>query len=173
MKTILTFILLFAIALPCLGLTQQDLDQIERLMDKKLDPIVKEINEIKIDIAEIKGKMATKDDIIDLRKDFTEQMNALRQEIYAKIDDTNANIDSTSERVNARIDSLYIALIAVGTAIIIIAILASIFVGPIFNQWLKKREERKSAIVKIREIALELAKDKPEWAEAYKNIGLL
>ena len=166
MKTILTFILLFAIALPCSGLTQQDLEQIERLIDKKLEPI-------KIDIANIKGKMATKDDIIDLRKDFTEQMNALRQEIYAKIDDTNANIDSTSERVNARIDSLYIALIAVGTAIIIIAILASIFVGPIFNQWLKKREERKSAIVKIREIALELAKDKPEWAEAYKNIGLL
>ena len=172
MKTILTFILLFAIALPCSGLTQQDLDQIERLMDKKLDPIVKEINEIKIDIAEIKGKMATKDDIIDLRKDFTEQMNAFRQEIYAKIDNTNAKIDSTSGRTNTRIDSLYNASIAVWTAIFI-AIIAAIFVGPIFNQWLKKREERKKAIVKMRETALELVKDKPEWAEAYKNIGLL
>ena len=50
MKTTLTFILLFAIALPCSGLTQQDLEQIERLMDKKLEPIVKEMNEIKIDI---------------------------------------------------------------------------------------------------------------------------
>jgi len=166
MKTILTFILLFAIALPCSGLTQQDLEQIERLIDKKLEPI-------KIDIANIKGKMATKDDIIAVRKDFTEEMNAFRREIYAKIDDIDTKIDSTSERTNTRIDSLYIALIAVGTTIIIVAILASIFVGPIFNKWLERREERKSAIVKIREIALELVKDKPEWAEAYKNIGLL
>ena len=155
MKTILTFILLFAIALPCSGLTQQDLEQIERLMDKKLEPI-------KIDIANIKGKMATKDDITEVRKDFTEEMNAFQRKMSAKVDS-----------INARIDSLYIALIAVGTAIIIIAILASIFVGPIFNQWLERREERKNAIVKMRETALELAKDKPEWAEAYKNIGLM
>ena len=165
MKTILTFILLFAIALPCSGLTQQDLEQIEHLMDKKLEPI-------KIDIANIKGKMATKDDIIALRKDFTEEMNAFRREIYAKIDDTNAKIDSTSERTNARIDSLYNASIAVWTAIFI-AIIAAIFGSPIFNRWLERREERKDTIVKMREAALELAKDKPEWAEAYKNIGLL
>jgi flagellar biosynthesis/type III secretory pathway M-ring protein FliF/YscJ len=158
MKTILTFILLFAIALPCSGLTQQDLEQIERLMDKKLEPI-------KIDIAEIKGKMATKDDIIAVRKDFTEEMNAFRQEIYAKIDSTNAS-------TNARIDSLYNASIAVWTAIFI-AIIAAIFGSPIFNRLLEKREERKNAIIKMREAALKLAKDKPEWAEAYKNIGLL
>ena len=155
MKTILTFILLFAIALPCSGLTQQDLEQIERLIDKKLEPI-------KIDIANIKGKMATKDDIIEVRTDFTEEINAFQRNMSAKVDS-----------INARIDSLYIALIAVGTAIIIVAILASIFVGPIFNKWLERREERKSAIVKMREIAFELIKDKPEWAEAYKNIGLL
>ncbi|HIE26630.1 TPA: hypothetical protein EYP66_05025 [Candidatus Poribacteria bacterium] len=154
MKTILNFILLFAIVLPCSGLTQQDLDQIERLMDKKLEPI-------KIDIAYIKGKMATKDDIIEVRKDFTEEMNAFRQEIYAKIDSTNT-----------RIDSLYNASIAVWTAIFI-AIIAAIFGGPIFSRWLEKREERKNAVVKMREMALELVKDKPEWAEAYKNIGLL
>jgi len=165
MKTILTFILLFAIALPCSGLTQQDLDQIERLMDKKLEPI-------KIDIANIKGKMATKDDIIAVRKDFTEQMNAFRQEIYAKIDNLDAKIDSTSERTNTRIDSLYNASIAVWTAIFI-AIIAAIFGSPIFSRWLERREERKDAIVKMREIAFELVKDKPEWAEAYKNIGLL
>jgi len=165
MKTILTFILLFAIALPCSGLTQQDLEQIEHLMDKKLEPI-------KIDIANIKGKMATKDDIIALRKDFTEEMNAFRREIYAKIDGTNAKIDSTSERTNTRIDSLYNASIAVWTAIFI-AIIAAIFGSPIFSRWLERREERKGAIVKMREIALELVKDKPEWAEAYKNIGLL
>lgn len=154
MKTILIFILLLAIALPCSGLTQQDLEQIGWVIDKKLEPI-------KIDIAEIKGKMATKDDIIAVRKDFTEEMNAFRREIYAKIDDTNA-----------RIDSLYNASIAVWTAIFI-AIVASIFGSPIFSRWLEKREERKNAIVKMREIALELAKDKPEWAEAYKNIGLM
>jgi len=164
--------LLFAIALPCSGLTQQDLEQIEHLMDKKLEPI-------KIDIANIKGKIATKDDIIAVRKDFTEQMNAFRQEIYAKIDNmdakidsTNAKIDSTSERTNTRIDSLYNASIAVWTAIFI-AIIAAIFGSPIFSRWLERREERKDAIVKMREIAFELVKDKPEWAEAYKNIGLL
>jgi len=63
--------------------------------------------------------------------------------------------------------------IAVETAIIVVAILASIFVGPIFSRWLKRREERKNAIVKMRETALELVKGKPEWAEAFKNIGLL
>ncbi|MFQ6041265.1 MAG: hypothetical protein ACE5PV_10455 [Candidatus Poribacteria bacterium] len=146
MKTILISILLFAIALPCSGFTQQDLAQIERLMDKKLEPIVKEINEIKIDIANIKGKMATKDDIIAVRKDFTEQMNAFRQEIYAKIDDINAKIDGTNTKIdntNARIDSLYIASIAVWASIFV-AILAAIFGGPIFNRWLERREERDS-----------------------------
>ena len=145
-------------------------------MDKKLEPI-------KIDIAEIKGKMATKDDIIAVRKDFTEEINAFRREIYAKLDDinsridakidsTNARIDAKADSTNARIDSLYNASIAVWTAIFI-AIIAAIFGGPIFNRWLERREERKNVIVKMREIALELAKDKPEWAEAYKNIGLL
>ena len=165
MKTILNFILLFAIVLPCSGLTQQDLDQIERLMDKKLEPI-------KIDIAYIKGKMATKDDIIEVRKDFTEEMNAFRQEIYAKIDSTNARTNAKIDSTNTRIDSLYNASIAVWTAIFI-AIIAAIFGGPIFSRWLEKREERKNAVVKMREMALELVKDKPEWAEAYKNIGLL
>ena len=84
MKTILTSILLFAIALPCSGLTQQDLDQIERLMDKKLEPIVKEINtikneinDIKIDIANIKGKMATKDDIISINQKLSDKIDTL------------------------------------------------------------------------------------------------
>ncbi len=154
MKTTLTFILLFAIALPCSGLTQQDLEQIDRLMDKKLEPI-------KIDIAYIKGKMATKDDIIEVRKDFTAEMNAFRGEISAKVDNTNE-----------RIDSLYEASIVVWAAIIV-AILAAIFGGPIFSRWLERREERKDAVVKMRETALELAKEKPEWAEAFKNIGLL
>ena len=117
MKTTLTFILLFAIVLPCSGLTQQDLEQIGWLIDKKLEPI-------EIDIAEIKGKMATKDDIIAVRKDFTEEMNAFNREIYAKIDDTNA-----------RIDSLYNASIAVWTAIFI-AIVAAIFGSPIFSRFL-------------------------------------
>lgn len=175
MKTILTLILLCVIALPCSGFTPEELEQIGRLIDKKLEPIKKDITEIKIDIAEIKGKMATKDDIIEVRKDFAKQMNDFRKEIQAEIRNTNERIDRTNAKIdstNERIDHLYDTSIVVWGAIIV-AIFTAIFGGPIFNRWLERREKRKDAIATMRETALELAKNKPEWAEAYKNIGLL
>jgi outer membrane murein-binding lipoprotein Lpp len=62
MKTVLVVTLFLIIALPSFAeLTQQDLDKISVLIGRKLEPIKQEITAIKLDIAEMKSKMVTKD----------------------------------------------------------------------------------------------------------------
>ena len=121
--------LFFAIALPSFAeLTQQDLDKISVLIDRKLEPIKKEITAIKLDIAEMKGKMATKDDIITLQRELTKKTDEMR-----------------NARVNSRIDSMYYQMWAIWT-VIFVTILAAIFGGPIFAEWWRKKQERKDEI---------------------------
>jgi len=109
--------LFFAIALPSFAeLTQQDLDKISVLIDRKLEPI-------KLDIAEMKGKMATKDDIITLQRELTKKTDEMR-----------------NARVNSRIDSMYYRMWAIWT-VIFVTILAAIFGGPIFAEWWREKQE--------------------------------
>ena len=116
--------LFFAIALPSFAeLTQQDLDKISVLIDRKLEPIKKEITAIKLDIAEMKGKMATKDDIITLQRELTKKTDEMR-----------------NARVNSRIDSMYYRMWAIWT-VIFVTILAAIFGGPIFAEWWREKQE--------------------------------
>jgi len=116
--------LFFAIALPSFAeLTQQDLDKISVLIDRKLEPIKKEITAIKLDIAEMKGKMATKDDIITLQRELTKKTDEMR-----------------NARVNSRIDSMYYQMWAIWT-VIFVTILAAIFGGPIFAEWWREKQE--------------------------------
>ncbi|MFQ6041266.1 MAG: hypothetical protein ACE5PV_10460 [Candidatus Poribacteria bacterium] len=128
MKTILISILLFAIALPCSGFTQQDLAQIERLMDKKLEPIVKEINEIKIDIANIKGKMATKDDIIAINQNLSDRTDSLKSDII-----------TINQNLSDKIDTLYGIIIAAFVTLIVV-----IAVPQILIVYRERRESRLS-----------------------------
>lgn len=169
MRAALIIALLFAIALPCFAeLTQQDLDRIGNLIDRKLEPV-------KLDMAEMKGKMAamaTKDDILAVWKDMTGKFDALRQETGDKI------------------DTLYSVTIGLLSAIIV-AIL-SVILLPVIQRWLERRKqtsdkerfqkietelETLKAIMeteeKRRETARRIAEEKPEFAEAYKAVGLL
>lgn len=167
MRAALIIALLFAIALPCFAeLTQQDLDRIGNLIDRKLEPV-------KLDMAEMKGKMAamaTKDDILAVWKDMTGKFDALRQETGDKI------------------DTLYSVTIGLLSAIIV-AILSVIL---LYSKMLERRKqtsdkerfqkietelETLKAIMeteeKRRETARRIAEEKPEFAEAYKAVGLL
>ena len=156
MKTALAVALLFAIALPSFAeLTQQDLDKISVLIDRKLEPIKQEITAIKLDIAEMKGKMATKDDIITLQRELTKKTDEMR-----------------NARVNSRIDSMYYQMWAIWT-VIFVTILAAIFGGPIFAEWWRKKQERKDEINKMKEKAREIIKEHPELAEVLRTIGLI
>ena len=121
MKTALAVALLFVIALPSFAeLTRQDVEQIIR---SELEPIKKEITAIKLDIAEMKGKMATKDDIITLQRELTKKTDEMR-----------------NARVNSRIDSMYYRMWAIWT-VIFVTILAAIFGGPIFAEWWREKQE--------------------------------
>ena len=169
MKIALAVALLMATVLPSFAeLTQQDLDKISVLIDRKLEPIKKEITAIKLDIAEMRGeikavraemktlesKMATKDDIITLQRELTK-----------KIEESNA-------RVNSRIDSMYYQMWAIWT-VIFVTILAAIFGGPIFAEWWRKKQERKDEINKMKEKAREIIKEHPEFTEVLRTIGLI
>jgi len=173
MRTALIIVLLFAIALPCFAeLTQQDLDKIGNLIDRKLEPIKLDIAEMKGDMKALEGKMATKDDLLAVWKDMTGKFDALRQETGDKI------------------DTLY--GVTIGVLIAIIAAILSIILPPVIQRWLERRKlpsdkekfrkietelEVLKAIMeteeKRRENARKIVEEKPEFAEAYKAIGLL
>jgi sensor domain CHASE-containing protein len=173
MRTALIIILLFAIVLPCFAeLTDNDIMRIRQLIREELEPIKIEIATIKGDMKALEGKMATKDDLLAVWKDMTGKFDALRQETGDKI------------------DTLYGVTIGVLTAIIV-AIL-SILLLPVIQRWLERRKqvsdkerfqkietelETLKAIMetekKRRETARRIAEEKPEFAEAYKAVGLL
>jgi len=154
-KTALAATLLLTLALPSFAqLTRQDVEEIIR---QALEPIKQEINAIKLDIAEMRGeikavraemkvlegKMATKDDIIALQRETAK-----------------------------RIDSLYYQMWAIW-AIIFVTILAAIFGGPIFAEWWRRRQELKAEVRRLREKAHIAMREHPEYAEAYRSIGLI
>jgi predicted PurR-regulated permease PerM len=155
MRIALVITLLFAVTLPCFAeLTEQDLEKIGNLIDRKLEPI-------KLDIAEMKGKMATKDDIIAIRQDLSERMDTL----------------------SGRIDTLYGVII--GVLVAIIMVILSIIFTPFLRKWIEQREqvrvetefEELKAIRKVeekrKETARRIVEEKPEFEEAYKAVGLL
>jgi len=155
MRIALVVILLFAVMLPCFAeLTEQDLEKIGNLIDRKLEPI-------KLDIAEMKGKMATKDDIIAIRQDLSERMDTL----------------------SGRIDTLYGVIIGVLVAIIVVIL--SIIFTPFLRKWIERREQVRmeneieemkairKAEEKMKETARRIVEEKPEFEEAYKAVGLL
>ncbi|MBM3240742.1 hypothetical protein FJZ31_31040 [Candidatus Poribacteria bacterium] len=148
MRTVLIIILLFAITLPCFAeLTQQDLEKISNLIDRKLEPI-------KLDVAEMKGKMATKDDLLNMWKD-----------------------------IDGKIDVLYGVTIGILIAIIatILSITLPSVLQRWFERRKQTRDEDRLRKIEaeleklkiIREVAKKLAEEKPELAEAYRMVGLL
>jgi len=163
--------LFFAIALPCLAeLTQQDLEKIGNLIDRKLEPV-------KIDVAEMKGKMATKDDIAKMER----QISKIEGRMTAM---------ATKEEINTLMCDIFSAFF-----IIWIIIFAAIITIPyLCSRADRKRAKRLEAEVreleklksevealkairgaeeKRKEIARKIAEEKPEFAEAYRMIGLL
>ena len=93
MRFILIFTLLFAIITsPCFAqLTRKDVEQIVRqVVREELEPVKldvakmkgkiatkDELEAVKLDIAEMKGKMATKDDIITVQRELSSKMLVL------------------------------------------------------------------------------------------------
>jgi outer membrane murein-binding lipoprotein Lpp len=165
MKTALVVALLLAIALPSFAeLTQQDLDKISVLIDRKLEPIKQEITAIKLDIAEMKGKiealegkMATKDDII-----------AVRDEI----------------------SGLYRWIIIMWITIILAIFGIPYLYGRADRERVRQLEADVRELIKLkaevetlkaireaeerrREAAMRLAEENPEFAEGFRRLGLI
>jgi len=157
MRAVLIGVTLLSIMIPHARgeLTKEDVVQIIRA----------ELEPIKLTIAEMRGQMATKDDITSLQREMIKRIDDVREELSRKIEESNS-------QVNGRIDSLYHQMWAVW-AIIFVTILAAIFGGPIFAEWWRRRQEEKSELRRIRERAREAMKEHPEFAEAYKEAGLL
>ena len=153
MRAVLIGVMLLSIMIPHARgeLTKEDVIQIIRT----------ELEPIKLAIAEMRGQMATKDDLLALQRDMIKRMDEMRAELV-----------QANEKTNDRIDSLYHAL-AFMAVTIFVAILSSIVAGPIFAEWWRRRQEEKSELRRIRERAREAMKEHPEFAEAYKEAGLL
>jgi len=179
MKTALGVLLLLAIALPSFAeLTPQDLDKISVLIDRKLEPIKKEITAVKLDIAEMRGKMATKDDLIALRGEMSEMKGkmAAKDDIIA----LKGNIITVQRTLTVALLTAWITIIA---AIITIPYLY----GRADREKVKelearlREEERRTErlqaefdlLKSLRETAMRLAEENPEFAEGFRKLGLI
>ena len=148
MRLALIFTLLFAIAFPCFAeLTEQRVRQIIR---EELEPINKEIIAIKLDIAEMKGKMVTKDNIIG---------------VYAAILVTwvvTIAAIVTIPYLYGRADRERVKQLEVDVRALIK------LKAEVENlKAIRETEERR------RETARRIAEEKPEFEEAYRIVGLL
>ena len=156
MKTALAVALLFVIALPSFAeLTRQDVEQIIR---SELEPIKKEITAIKLDIAEMKGKMATKDDIINVQRE-----------------------------VSSKFVTIIAALIAFWATLLAGIITIPYLYGRADREKVKelearlREEERRTErlqaefdlLKSLRETAMRLAEENPEFAEGFRKLGLI
>jgi len=152
MKTALGVLLLLAIALPSFAeLTPQDLDKISVLIDRKLEPI-------KLDIAEMKGKMATKDDIINVQRE-----------------------------VSSKFITIVAALIAFWATLLAAIITIPYLYGRADREKVKelearlREEERRTErlqaefdlLKSLRETAMRLAEENPEFAKGFRKLGLI
>ncbi|HIE29807.1 TPA: hypothetical protein EYP66_21265 [Candidatus Poribacteria bacterium] len=175
MRITSVIILLFAITLRSFaGLTEEDLQKIGYLIDRKLEPI-------KLDIAEMKAKMVTKDEILAI-KDEIIAIKLDIAEMKGKMA-TKDDIIATRQNLNERMDTLYGVLI--GVLIAIIVVILSIIFTPFLRKWVERREQvrveneleelktTREAEEKRKETARRIVEERPEFEEAYKAVGLL
>lgn len=183
MRTILIIILLLAIVLPCSAeLTQQDLEKIGNLMDRKLEPIKIDIATMKVELKVVKEELKAMQEEL---KTLDSKVNALDSKVSG-LENKMATKDDIIN-LTGRMDTLYGVLIGILVAIIV-AILTIIFT-PDLKKWLGRREqikdEKRFQIIeaeieaikkseeKRKEAARRIAEEKPEFAEAYRMLGLL
>ena len=145
MKTTLTFLLLLSIALPTIAeLTRGDVEQIIR---RELEPIKKEITSIKLDIAEMKGRMVTKDAFYGILIMMWVTIIAAIITIpylYGRADRERVKeIEKRMEEMRAEIEALKTLKVVL------------------------EHQER------LKELAQRLAQERPEFEEAYKAVGLI
>jgi outer membrane murein-binding lipoprotein Lpp len=184
-QTALGVVLLLVIVLPFFHpvrqagaeLTQQDLDKISVLIDRKLEPIKLGIAEMKGKIETLEGKMATKDDLIALRDEMSEMKG--RMDAMATKDDI-----ITLQR------TLTIALVTAWITIIAAIITIPYLYGRADRERVRQleadvRELQKlksefetfkaltEAMESLREKARRAAQEKPELVEDLRTIGLL
>ncbi|MBM3239031.1 hypothetical protein FJZ31_22285 [Candidatus Poribacteria bacterium] len=112
MKTTIIIIIFFTFTFPCIAeLTESDIRQIRQIVREEIEPL-------KIEIAEIKGKMATKDDIIAVKGD----------------------IISMQQKLGDKIDTLYGIIIAAFVTLIVVIAVPQIIIA--------YRERRESQLSK-------------------------
>lgn len=165
MRTILIITLLLAIVLPCSAeITQQDLEKISNLMDRKLEPIKIDIATMKVELKLVKeelkamkGELKTLDDKVTALDSklavLGDKTTALENKMATKDDiiavrknltgrmATKDDIIAMRENLTGRMDTLYGVLIGILVAIIV-AILTIIFT-PNLKKWLGRREQTK------------------------------
>jgi len=161
MKTALAATLLLTLALPSFAqLTKSD---VEEIMRQALEPI-------KLDIAEMKGKMATKDDLIALKGEISEMKGKM----------------VTKDEVSSLYRWFILAWITIILAIFAIPYLYGRGDRERVREMEKRMEEMRAEIEtlknlktilehqeRLKEMAQRLAQEKPEFEEAYKAIGLI
>ena len=163
MRITLVFTLLVAIVSPAFPqLTEQTVRQIIR---EELEPIKLDVAEMTGKIEALEGKMATKDDLMAINKDLGTTKDDLRD---------------MWKDIIGKIYVLYGIIIAV--LIAIIGVMLTIIFAP---RWIEQRngkrlqrieaeiEAIKEAEEKRRKAARKIAEEKPEFAEAFRMLGLL
>ena len=159
MKIALAIALLLAVALPSFAeLTRQDVEEIIR---NELEPVKQEITAIKLDIAEMKGRMdamATKDDIIAVQRE-----------------------------VSSKFVAIIAALIGFWATLLAAIITIPYLYGRADREKVKelearlREEERRTErlqaefdlLKSLRETAMRLAEENPEFAEGVRRLGLI
>jgi predicted nuclease with TOPRIM domain len=163
MKTALVVTLLLALALPSFAeLTRQDVEQIIR---QALEPIKQEITAIKLDIAEMRGeikavraemkalegKMATKDDIIILQRTLTIALVTAWITIIAAII-TIPYLYGRADR--KKIQELEARLRE-------------------DERRIERMQAESDTLKSLRETAMRLAQENPEYAEGFRRLGVI
>lgn len=170
--------LFFAITLSCIAqLTEQT---VRRIIREEFEPV-------KLDVAEMKGKMATKDDITMMERQISE--------IAGQVSKIEGQMDAMATKDNLitvrdEIHSLYRWIFAMWITIILAVFGIPYLYGRADREKVKQLEADVRELIKLkadvealkaikeaeerrRETARRIAEEKPEFEEAYKMVGLL
>jgi outer membrane murein-binding lipoprotein Lpp len=169
MKTAFAVMLLFATALSLFlpvrkadaELSQQDREWISNLIDRKLEPIKLDIAEMKGKIEALEGKMATKDDIIAVQREVSSKFVAIIAALIGFWATLLAAI-ITIPYLYGRADRERVRQLEAD-----IRELIKLKAEVETLKAIRETEERR------REAAMRLAEEKPEFAEGFRRLGLI
>ena len=151
------FYLLFTLTLPCFGeLTEKDVGRIRQIIREEIEPL-------KIEIATIKGKMATKDDIRKELEPMKIEIATIKGDIKAlegKVA-TKDDIITMNQKMGDKIETLYGIIIASFVTLIVVIAVPQILIADSSQAQNERRESRLSKEVdELKQRIVELERKK-------------